>query len=144
MLVESQNIEKMCSFYVSDFHLEMILVPFLNKKMDNKEDIKIISERDLQDSVKILISRMNIPEERKQKILDLGWDKDENALTKKSNFIIIGSEEYIKEKNREIKQMNMPNLTIVDCYDFEQVKENINNIKSSYNNNLNTLGSNKF
>ena len=144
MLVESQDIEKMCSFYVSDFHLEMILVPFLNKKIDNKEDIKIISERDLQDSVKILISRMNIPEERKQKILDLGWDKDENALTKKSNFIIIGSEEYIKEKNREIKQMNMPNLTIVDCYDFEQVKENINNIKSSYNNNLNTLGSNKF
>lgn len=144
MLVESEDIEKMCSFYVSDFHLEMILVPYLNKKIDNKEDIKIITEKNLQDSIKILISRMNMPEEKKQKILDLGWDKNENLLMKKSNFIIIGSEEYIKEKNKEIKQLNMPNLTIVDCYDFEEVKENINDIKSNYNNNLNTLGSNKF
>ena len=144
MLVESEDIEKMCSFYVSDFHLEMILVPYLNKKIDNKEDIKIITEKNLQDSIKILISRMNMPEEKKQKILDLGWDKNENLLMKKSNFIIIGSEAYIKEKNKEIKQLNMPNLTIVDCYDFEEVKENINDIKSNYNNNLNTLGSNKF
>ena len=144
MLVESQDIEKMCSFYVSDFHLEMILVPYLNKKIDNKEDIKILTEKNLQDSVNLLISRMNMAEDKKQKILNLGWDKDENTLTRKSNFIIIGSEEYIKEKNKEIKEMNMPNLTIVDCYDFEEVKDNIHNIKSNYENNLNTLGCNMF
>lgn len=142
MLVESQDIEKMCSFYVSDFHLEMILVPYLNKKIDNKEDIKILTEKNLQDSVNLLISRMNMAEDKKQKILNLGWDKDENTLTRKSNFIIIGSEEYIKEKNKEIKEMNMSNVTIVDCYDFEEVKDNIHNIKSNYENNLNTLGSN--
>lgn len=144
MLVESQDIEKMCSFYVSDFHLEMILVPYLNKKIDNKEDIKILTEKNLQDSVNLLISRMNMAEDKKQKILNLGWDKDENTLTLKSNFIIIGSEEYIKEKNKEIKEMNMSNVTIVDCYDFEEVKDNIHNIKSNYENNLNTLGSNMF
>lgn len=144
MLVESQDIEKMCSFYVSDFHLEMILVPYLNKKIDNKEDIKILTEKNLQDSVNLLISRMNMVEDKKQKILNLGWDKDENTLTQKSNFIIIGSEEYIKEKNKEIKEMNMSNVSIVDCYDFEEVKDNIHNIKSNYENNLNTLGSNMF
>lgn len=144
MLIESQDIEKMCSFYVSDFHLEMILVPYLNQKIDNKEEIKILTEKNLQDSVNVLLSRINMSEDKKQKILNLGWNKDENTLTKKSNFIIIGSEKYIQEKNNEIKQMNLPNLTIVDCYDFEEIKDNLNYIKSNYKNNLNTLGANKF
>lgn len=144
MLIESQDIEKMCSFYVSDFHLEMILVPYLNQKIDNKEEIKILTEKNLQDSVNVLLSRINMSEDKKQIILNLGWNKDENTLTKKSNFIIIGSEKYIQEKNNEIKQMNLPNLTIVDCYDFEEIKDNLNYIKSNYKNNLNTLGANKF
>lgn len=144
MLIESQDIEKMCSFYVSDFHLEMILVPYLNQKIDDKEEIKILTEKNLQDSVNVLLSRINMSEDKKQKILNLGWNKDENTLTKKSNFIIIGSEKYIQEKNNEIKQMNLPNLTIVDCYDFEEIKDNLNYIKSNYKNNLNTLGANKF
>lgn len=143
MLVESQNKGKICSFYVSDFHLEMILVPYINKKIDEEEEIKIITEKNLQDSVKILVSRMNMPEDKKQKILSLGWNKEE-SLTEKSNVIIIGSEDYIKEKNREIEQMNMSNLTIIDCYDFNEVKDNMNEIISNYDNNLNTLGSNKF
>ena len=144
MLVENQDIEKICSFYVSDFHLEMILVPYLNNKLENKENVKIITEKNLQDSLEILISKMNMPEDKKQKILNLGWNKDDNLLKNKSNLIVIGSEKYIEEKNREIEKMNIPNLTVIDCYDFEEIKDNINNIKSRYNNNLNTLGSNKF
>ena len=144
MLVESQDIEKMCSFYVSDFHLEMILVPYLNNKLENKENVKIVTEKNLQDSLEILISKMNMAEDKKQKILNLGWNKDDNLVTNKSNFIVIGSEKYIEEKNKEIEKMNIPNLTVIDCYDFEEIKDNINNIKSRYDNNLNTLGSNKF
>ncbi len=144
MLVESQNKGKICSFYVSDFHLEMILVPYINKKIDEEEEIKIITEKNLQDSVKILVSKMNMPEDKKQKILNLGWDKEETSLKDKSNIIVIGSEEYIKEKNRAIEQMHMSNLTIIDCYDFNEVKDNMNEIITNYDNNLNTLGSNKF
>ena len=144
MLVESQNKGKICSFYVSDFHLEMILVPYINKKIDEEEEIKIITEKNLQDSVKILVSKMNMSEDKKQKILNLGWDKEETSLKDKSNIIVIGSEEYIKEKNRAIEQMHMSNLTIIDCYDFNEVKDNMNEIITNYDNNLNTLGSNKF
>ena len=144
MLVKSQNEGKMFSVYVSDFHLEMILIPYINKKIDNKEDVKIITERNLQDSVKILISRMNIPEDKKQKIINLGWNRQEETLTGKSNIIVIGSEEYIKEKNKKIEEMNINNLSIVDCYDFNEIKDNMNEIMSNYDNNLNTLSSNKF
>ena len=145
MLVKSQNKGKMFSVYVSDFHLEMILIPYINKKIDNKEDVKIITEKNLQDSVKILVSRMNMPEDKKQKILELGWDKkEEKTLTEKSNIIVLGSEEYIKEKNKKIDEMNINNLSIVDCYDFNEIKDNMNEIMSNYDNNLNTLSSNKF
>ena len=144
MLVKSPNNGKMFSVYVSDFHLEMILIPYINKKIDNKEDVKIITEKNLEDSVKILISRMNMPEDKKQKIINLGWDREEKTLTGKSNIIVIGSEEYIKEKNKKIEEMNINNLSIVDCYDFNEIKDNMNEIMSNYDNNLNTLSSNKF
>ena len=72
MLVENK-IEKLCCFYVSDFHLEMILLPYINNKLD--ENIIIKTERDLRDTVETLVSKMNLHEENKEKILNLGWNK---------------------------------------------------------------------
>ena len=103
MIVNSSKIEKMCSFYVSDFHLEMILVPYISEKIENKEDIKIITEKNLQDTIEVLISKMNLEEDKKQKILNLGWNKENEDIKEKSNVIVIGTEDYIKQKNEEIK-----------------------------------------
>ena len=72
MLVENK-IEKLCCFYVSDFHLEMILLPYINKKLD--ENIIIKTEKDLRDTVETLVSKMNLNEENKDKILKLEWNK---------------------------------------------------------------------
>lgn len=144
MIAESQKIDKMCSFYVSDYHLEMILVPYINKKIDEKEDIKIITEKDLKESVKVLISKMNLEEDRKQEILNLGWNKKDEPITKESSLIIIGTKDYIKQKNREIEEMNISNLSVVDCYNFEEIKGDISNIINQYDKSLNTLGFNKF
>lgn len=144
MIAESQKIDKMCSFYVSDFHLEMILVPYINKKIDEKEEVKIITEKNLGESIKVLISKMNLEKERKQEILNLGWNKQDEPITEKSSLIIIGSEEYIRQKNKEIEQKNLSNLSVVDCYNFDEIKGDINNIINKYDKSLNTLGYNKF
>lgn len=144
MIAESQKIDKMCSFYVSDFHLEMILVPYINKKIDEKEEVKIITEKNLGESIKVLISKMNLEKERKQEILNLGWNKQDEPITEKSNLIIIGSEEYIKQKNKEIEGKNLSNLSVVDCYNFDEIKGDINSIINKYDKSLNTLGFNKF
>ena len=40
MVVENNKIEKLCCFYVSDFHLEMILLPYINKKIEENIIIK--------------------------------------------------------------------------------------------------------
>ena len=139
MVVQDKREEKTCCFYVSDFHLEMILVPYIDKKID--EDITILSEKKLKDTVKILISKMNLKKENKEKILSLGWDGEEK-IKENSNIIIIGTKEYIKNKNAEIINKNA--VSVLDCYDFEQEKEFMDEISKQYKNTLNTLGKNTF
>ena len=48
------------------------------------------------------------------------------------------------QKNEEIKEMNISNLNIIDCYNFEEIKGEMNEIISQYDKSLNTLGFNKF
>lgn len=138
MLVENK-IEKLCCFYVSDFHLEMILLPYINNKLD--ENIIIKTEKDLRDTVETLVSKMNLNEENKQKILSLGWNKKEyKKLEDKSNIIIIGNKKYINDVNVQIKEKDIKDATIIDCYNFEDTKDKIENIMGEYSRSLNTTG----
>ena len=138
MLVENK-IEKLCCFYVSDFHLEMILLPYINNKLD--ENIIIKTEKDLRDTVETLVSKMNLNKENKNKILNLGWNENEyKKLEDKSNIIIIGSKKYIEDINMQIREKNINNATIIDCYNFEDSKDKIENIMDEYTGNLNTTG----
>ena len=139
MVVQDKKLEKTCCFYVSEFHLEMILVPYINKKIE--ENITILTEKKLKETLEILISKINIKEENKQKILQLNWN-GEGEIKENSNIIIIGSKEYIKKKNQEIENRNV--ISVLDCYNFEEEKDNINNIIKQYKNTLNTLGKNNF
>lgn len=139
MVVESKRQEKTCCFYVSEFHLEMILVPYINKKIG--ENITILTQKKLKETVEILISKINIKPENKEKILKLNWN-GESEIKENSNIIIIGSKKYIKSKNQEILDKNP--ISIIDCYDFEEEKDNMNIIIKQYNNVLNILGKKKF
>ena len=139
MVVQNKRVEKTCCFYVSEFHLEMILVPYINEKIE--EDITILTEKKLRETIEILISKMNMKEENKQKILQLEWNGDDK-IKENSNIIIIGSKEFIKNKNEEIE--NKKAISVLDCYDFEEERDNINNIVKEYKNTLNTLGKNNF
>ena len=141
MIVKNERKEKLCCFYVSEFHLEMILVPYINKKIQENENITIFTEIKLKKTVEELISKMNLKEEEKQEILKLEWNGDRETK-ENSNILIIGTEKYIKEKNEKIKDINT--LSIVDCYDFEDIKNDLNNVVKEYKNTLNTLGKNNF
>ena len=139
MVVENNKIEKVCCFYVSDFHLEMILVPYINAHIN--ENIVIITENDFNETVGILVSKMNLKKENKEKILNLGWNgKKENNIEDKSIIIIIGNKKYIENKNDEIRERNNEDITIIDCYNFEDIKQNMDNIINDYSKNLNTTG----
>ena len=34
MITKEDKIQKSCCFYASDYHLEMIILPYINKKID--------------------------------------------------------------------------------------------------------------
>lgn len=131
--------EKICCFYVSEFHLEMILVPYINEKIN--EDITIITQKKLRETLETLISKINLKEENKEKILKLGWN-GEQEIKDNSNVIIIGTKEFIKDKNKELEGRNI--LSVLDCYEFEKEKDDIENIVKQYENSLNTLGKYTF
>ncbi len=141
MIVENKNIEKICSFYVSDFHLEMILMPYINKKLDENKKVIIKTEKNLKDTVEVLISKMNINNENKKEIINLGWNNEYNKeINNDSNIIIIGTEKYIEDINNQINQNNIKDATIIDCYNFEDVKQDIKKIINEHDSSLNTLG----
>lgn len=139
MVVQNERKEKTCCFYVSEFHLEMILVPYINEKIN--EDITILTEKKLRKTLEILISKINLNEENKEKILKLGWDGEEK-IKENSNIIIIGSKEFIKNENEKLENKNV--LSVLDCYDFDKEKDHIDNIVKQYKNTLNTLGKKPF
>ena len=75
LMLENKN--KTCTFYASDYHFEMIILPYLDKKIDENYNIIIFTENNLKDSIDILISRMNLKENKKEKILNIDWRNDD-------------------------------------------------------------------
>ena len=139
MVVKDKKIEKVYSSYVSEY-LEMILVPFINSKIEEKENVVIETEYDMNETLNTLLSKLNLKEENKEKILRLGWNKKENNIESKDNVIIIGNKDYIENTNRRIMQKNIEDLTIVDCYKFEDICNNMSEVADKYDFNLNTNG----
>ena len=140
MGVKDKKIEKVYSSYVSEYHLEMILVPFINSKIEEKENVVIETEYDMNETLNTLLSKLNLTEENKEKIIRLGWTKKEKNIESKDNVIIIGNKDYIENTNRRIMQKNIEDLTIVDCYKFEDICNNMSEVADKYDFNLNTNG----
>ena len=105
------------------------------------EDITIITQKKLRETLETLISKINLKEENKEKILKLGWNGEQD-IKDNSNVIIIGTKEFIKDKNKELEGKNI--LSVLDCYEFEKEKDDIENIVKQYKNSLNTLGKHTF
>lgn len=145
MVLEEKKIKNICNFYVSDYHLEIMLLPYISKKIDNEEKVIIITEKDLRDSLKIVIDRINIEEHKKEKIVNLKWNsqKLENII-ENTNIILIGSSKFINNKILELKEKKIKNLTIIACYDYNEVKNDIQEIVTKYDEILNTLGLNNI
>ena len=141
MIIENKKIEKICNFYVSDFHLEMILLPYLNEKIQENEPINIISEKNLNQSINELISKVNLDKNMKNTILNLKWNSsDIKNIQNNSNVILVGTKDFIEQKTNKLMDMDIENLKIIDCYNLQEVEKEIPKIVSTHDKNLNSLG----
>ena len=79
-MMEIKTKEKTCIFYASDYHFEMISIPYIIKNIDSNKEIIILTENNLEATVNNLVKKMNLEENKKKKILKLNW---KNELYKK-------------------------------------------------------------
>lgn len=144
--------EKICAFYASDYHFEMISLPYINKRMENQDKIIILTQNNLDKTMETLLARTNFKEEKKKQILKLDWKSNDvekmeaiktNAKEAEKMVIFIkGKENYIQKMNQNIEKWipeeNYPK--IIDCYSVEEVGENLDEIMEQYQKILGTTG----
>lgn len=160
--VEQPNIKKLCNFYVSNLHLFVMLLPFINKQINEDVEITTVFEKIEKHKFEEVVNKMNI--RNKEKLLNIDWfdsckDTNEKIINsinskikknKKVLIIIAGKEKYVLENrnkilnNLNVKELGGVSIEIVDCYNVEEVKSNMKNIVNKYDGILNTLGENKI
>ena len=144
MIANQKKIENKCCFYVSDFHLEMTILPYINEKIKENKEIVIISQNKLEDSIKILMSKMNL--KNKEQILELDWNNNKiEKIQGKENIVIInnGSKKFIEERNKKIQKLENKEIAeIINCYEFDEIKDEIVEIREKHTEVLNILQKN--
>ena len=160
MEILKNNIEKICSFYVSDWHLVTMLLPYINKQINEKANIITVLEKDIQENIITLLNKLNL--KNTEEILKINWKKTNglkySELKKqmrkvdeksKLNIVFInGNKSYIditnkniekilKEENKKYKEIN---IKIINCFEVGDFNTNISNILSEHSKILNTSG----
>lgn len=146
--------EKTCAFYASDYHFEMISLPYINKKLDESKEVIVLTENNLKETIKKLVSKINLNEDKKVDILKIDWENNdlnkfkkinEDIKSKKDMVIFVkGKENYIKNINENIEKWTekTKNVEIIDCYDMEEISQDMDNIIDQYKFTLKTTGKN--
>ena len=160
MEILKNNIEKLCSFYVSDWHLVTMLLPYINKEINEKANIITILEKDIDKNVETLINKLNL--KNREKILSLNWKRtngikysevkkniNKEILEDKLNIIFInGKKSYMDMVNKNIdkllfensKKYKEINIKIINCFEVGDFNMNILDILSEHSKILNTSG----
>ena len=154
MIKENKREEKLCLFFASDYHFEMISLPYINKKLDESKEVIVLTENNLKETIKTLVSKINLNEDKKVDILKIDWENNdlnkfkkinEDIKSKKDMVIFVkGKENYIKNINENIEKWTekSKNVEIIDCYDMEEISQDMDNIMNQYKFTLKTTGKN--
>ncbi|HJJ13872.1 MAG: hypothetical protein U0O04_01175 [Clostridia bacterium] len=155
MVYTNDNIKKICNFYVSDWHLAVMLLPYINKEINKGTKITTVFQNNMKNNIETLVRKLNLKNEKE--ILQIDWNTKNNSILEryvKENlsggeenlFIINGDKEYVEKSNEKVIEYIGKNKTkknfikIVDCYEVEQNEEKMYNIIKMHDCVLNTSG----
>lgn len=144
MITEDGKTKKMCLFCASEYHLEMILLPYIKANIEQTRFV-ILTQTNLTETMNILLERTNLKEEFKKKVKKINWQNTNINLVNKYHkngskicVIINGSMEYIEENNKLLEIYK--EIKIINCYNIND-KIDVELIKSEYKDILNTKNS---
>ena len=136
-----------------------MLLPYINKQINEKANIVTLLEEDIEENIKTLIKKLNLKNEKK--ILELDWKKTngikysvlqnkmQEIKEEKINIIFIsGRKNYLENTNKNIDKFFNNNkekcknikMKIINCYEVGEFNVNMQEILSSHNKILNTSG----
>lgn len=156
MNINKKAKEKTCAFYASDYHFEMISLPYIEKNIEKEKQVIILTENNLEETANKLIERINLSEEKKKKLIKMDWNNNDlnkfkqikNVADLDEELIILvkGKENYIKNINKNITKWTQESekIKIIDCYDMEEIGEKMDEIMQGYKNVLSTTGERKI
>ncbi len=141
---ETSSTQKVCSFYVSNMHFATMILPFVNRQMEEQTEIVTFFENNFTTNIELVLSRLTISEERKKKLLNIDWKNTntikylniEKILKAKLNkngknvIIVNGNEEYInivndcieKYMKKNDKKMEKDKIKIIDFYEVRDIQ----------------------
>ena len=112
----SRKTTKLCSFYVSDWHLVTMLLPYLNEEINKENKIVTLLETNIKEKVETLVKKLNL--KNSEQILNINW-----------NIV------RWMEQNKNVR-----NIKIINCYEITEFNYNITEILDEHDKILNTSG----
>lgn len=134
------NNQKICSFYISEFHLLTILLPYINEKILEQKEIAVILQNDISRDVKTYLKNVRNLNLDNEKIINIGWNKSkkENINNLEGKYVIvIGNKNYIEEVNNNIEKLDI--CEILNCYKMKDI-DRIDKVLEMHDKVLNTQG----
>lgn len=155
----NDKVKKICNFYASDWHFAVMILPYINKQINNGANITTFFEKNIENNIQGLLDKLNL--KNKNKILQINWKEknikdiksevEKKLNEKKENlFIINGNKKYIDNISNKIsnyinetKEVNTV-VKIIDCYEIGDNDENLEEIIKNHDIILNTSGEQKI
>lgn len=157
-----KNKLRICSFYVSDWHLTAMLLPFIEEQIEKGVKLNTVLEKNILHNMKELLSRIQISETKKEEIMKIDW-KNKNLIKygdirkfmdkitrnqKEVTIIIEGNKDRIEYINRNIdkwmqkqeRKLKRKEIKIINCYEITEFNENLQAILDEHDKILNTSG----
>lgn len=157
-----KNYLKICSFYVSDWHLTAMLLPYVEETEGKNEHLNTILEDNISYNMKEILTRVKMSDRKKEEIINIGWEnkdlikygeikkymeritRDEEKIT----VIIEGKKDRIEYINKNIdkwikkseKKLKKKEIKIINCYEVGEFNEDLNEILDRHDKILNTSG----
>ena len=153
---ENKKIEKLCSFYVSDWHLATMILPYINNKIDENVKIVTILESNIEKNMKILVEKLNL--KNKREILKINLSNLESKKyadiekrlkqeTKEKTQLVIlvnGTKDYMERNNSNIEKWIeksfISSVKIINFFEVTEFNNHIAEILDKHDKVFNTSG----
>ena len=142
--------DKICSFCVNDYHLAVMILPYIYEVINEGRKVITFLDRDLKEiSNKVIMTNKKFWESEELKKIDFEKTKFDKLSQKFENaqendvIIVAGKDDFIERMNRLIINFHT-NFTIVNCFHVSDIAKNENFKISDYAKILNTKGLEKI